>query len=439
MLLKQFSMINLGCNKNLVDSQHILARLIEKEAKNLMYNPDPYDDEVQFVVLNTCGFISSARDEMKAVIYELIDSNKKIIVFGCWVQYYEKLVKSGEEEILNHPNVLKMSREDIKKLDFKIMEKWYNSHIFGDFQRGESPRAYTNAQLWFEYLKIAEWCNNECKFCIIPQIRGNLTSRSIESVLDEVKTMINSWIKEIIFLSQDSGRYWLDLYGKPSLFKLLEKVEEIQWDFMYRVLYLYPDVVSLKHLEKLTKFEKFIPYFDIPLQHISSNVLKRMGRFYDEEYIYKFLDFIKDNFPQRYVRTNIIVWYPWESEDDFERLKDFLKLGYFDNIALFEYFDEPLAASSKLDQKLSDEVISSRTKELRKIVDNILDKKVSNNNEDNWWFVEDIIQDVDEDILIIRPWLHAPEIDLTISLTFDEVKWVLNESWEVNIGDRVVY
>lgn len=437
MWLMQFSMINLGCNKNLVDSQHILARLIEKEAKNLMYNPDPYDDSVQFVVLNTCGFISSARDEMKSVIYELIESNKKIIVFGCWVQYYEKLVKSGEEEILNHPNVLKMSREDIKKLDLKIMEQWYNSHIFWDFQRDESPRAYTNAQQWFEYLKIAEGCNNECKFCIIPQIRGNLTSRSIESILDEVKTMIDSWIKEIIFLAQDSGRYWLDLYNKPSLFNLLEKVEEIQWDFMYRVLYLYPDVVSLKHLEKLTKFEKFIPYFDIPLQHISSNVLKRMGRFYDEDYIYKFLDFIKDNFPQRYVRTNIIVWYPWESEEDFERLKDFLKLGYFDNIALFEYFDEPLAASSKLDQKLSDELISSRFGELKIIVDEILDKKSAEVAEENWWFVEDFGETEDE--LIVRPWLHAPEIDPTIILPFDGVKWVLNESWEVNIGERVIY
>lgn len=436
MWLSQFSMINLGCNKNLVDSQHILGKLIEKEAKSLVYNIDPYHQEVKYVILNTCGFISSAREEMKTVIYELINHDKKIILFGCGLQYYEKLLKSWDEDILNHPNVLKMSREDIKKLDYKIMKEWYNSHIFGDFQRDESPRAYTNAQYWFEYLKIAEGCNNDCKFCIIPQIRGNQTSKSIEVIEDEVKEMIDSWIKEIIFLAQDTARYWIDLYNKPMLFNLLEKIDKIDADFVYRVLYLYPDVVSLKQLEKLSKLEKFVPYFDIPLQHISSNVLKRMGRFYDEDYIYKFLDFIKNTFPQSYIRTNIIIWYPWETQEDFDKLKSFLGRGYFQNISIFEYFDEPLAMSSKLDNKIDEKIIKQRYEEIKEIVDEIIDNNTDFRYENNVWYVNDFDENDD---LIVRPWLHAPEIDPLILLKFDEVKWVLNESWEINIGDRVVY
>jgi ribosomal protein S12 methylthiotransferase len=151
----------------------------------------------------------------------------------------------------------------------------------------------------------------------------------------------------------------------------LKKIDSIKGDFKYRLLYLYPDVVTLKQLEQLTKLKKFIPYFDVPLQHISSPILKRMGRFYDENYIKKFLDQIKKLFPVHFIRTNLIIGFPGETKQDFEKLKKFVQEENFDNIALFEYHDEPLAASSKLDKKVPDKEIRRRFNEMRKLVESI--------------------------------------------------------------------
>ena len=180
--------------------------------------------------------------------------------------------------------------------------------------------------------------------------------------------MVAAGIEEIILIAQDTTRYGTDLYGKPSLIPLLQEIDKLPGDFRFRLLYLYPDVVTLEQLDELSKLKKFLPYFDIPLQHISSPVLKLMGRFYDENYIIRFLEHIKKLFPDAFLRTNIIVGFPGESEEDFEKLLAFVEAGYFDNIALFEYHDEPLAASSHLPNKVDDYTIRTRFTKLRQVV-----------------------------------------------------------------------
>ena len=132
--------------------------------------------------------------------------------------------------------------------------------------------------------------------------------------------MINNGIEEIILIAQDTTRYGTDLYGKPMLFELLQEIDKLKGNFKFRLLYLYPDILTLDHLKKLTKLKKFIPYFDIPLQHISAPLLKKMGRFYNEEAVYQFLNFIKDNFPKKFVRTNIIIGFPGETDEDQQKL-----------------------------------------------------------------------------------------------------------------------
>ena len=250
------------------------------------------------------------------------------------------------------------------------------------------------------------------------------------------------------------------------LFELLEELEKIPWDFMYRILYLYPDILTLKHLEKLKKLKKFIPYFDLPLQHINPGILKRMWRFYDKEHILKLLDFIDKNFKERFIRTNIIVWFPWETEKEFDELCDFLKNYQFDNVALFEYHDEELAESSKLDWKVDDEEIHRRFEILQWIIDsmwfwvkwnetknlkhNKLDSSSQSSSEwqlgqkkwwKNWniWFIMWFEWDESDPTIIVRPRLHAPEIDEYDEIKLKNIKWVFSEDTELDIWSKISY
>jgi ribosomal protein S12 methylthiotransferase len=224
----------------------------------------------------------------------------------------------------------------------------------------------------------------------------------------------------------------------------LEEIEKIEWDFMYRILYLYPDILTLNQLEKLKNFKKFIPYFDIPLQHISENILKDMWRFYDQKHIYKLLEFINNNFETKFIRTNIIVWFPWETQENFEELCEFIKTSNFNNIALFEYHDEPLADSSKLPNKIDDQIIHSRFEILKwivneKLADNIClaDWVFAINKE--VWYIMWFKWTESNPTIIVRPWLHAPEIDSYDEISLNKIIWAYSEDGELDVGVKIEY
>ena len=467
----KFSFINLGCNKNLVDTQFLLWNILSIAWNNpnyeIDYINDPYDDEVEFVFLNTCGFISSGREEMFEEINKLLNAWKDIYLLWCALQYFETNLSLGtieakaEQEqrnrIVKSPNIHMLSRSDWNNVSVEQILNWYNSKQFWESPIFNWIRAYTNIDYWFEYLKIAEWCYNHCTFCIIPKIRWKQKSLHIEEVVQQAKELVNNWVKEIILLAQDTNRYWLDLYGKSMLFELLEELEKIDWDFMYRILYLYPDILTLKHLQKLKNLKKFIPYFDIPLQHINPEILKRMWRFYDKNHILNLLDFIDKNFKEKFVRTNIIVWFPWETEKEFDELCDFLKNYHFDNIALFEYHDEPLAESSKLDWKVDEKEIHRRFEILKWIIDSKSfrtegEKSTSRNNrflsrstpskwKNNWniWFVMWFEWYEKDPVIIVRPWLHAPEIDEYDEIKLKNIKWIFSDDENLDIWSKILY
>lgn len=425
-----FSFINLGCNKNLVDTQHLLGKIFDLWANNpnydINYITEPYDKETDYVFLNTCWFIKAGRDEMFKVIDKLTKKWKKIYLLWCALQYFKNIAPK-DPEFKNKKNIFNLSRNDFEKITISDLIKWYNSSKFQWFKFAEIPRAYTNAEYGFEYLKISEWCDNKCTFCIIPKIRGKQRSLPIEKILNEVQNMINAWISEIILIAQDSTQYWTDLYGKPSLFKLLTEIEKIKWKFKYRLLYLYPDIITIKELRKLKTLKKFIPYFDIPLQHISSNILKRMWRFYDEKWIYKLLNFIKLEFPKWYIRTNFIIWFPWETDSSQQELIDLINWDYFDNIALFEYHDEPFATSSKLPNKITDSIIRKRFTQIRQLVNKKLMEK---EDKRKWKKFEGYIMDYYDDELVIRPELHCPEIDAYDEISPDQIIKGTIDIWE---------
>jgi len=464
-------MINLWCNKNLVDSQLFLWKLLSENPDEIEYYSDPYEKAVELVILNTCSFISSGREEMFQTIEKLISKKKKVCIIWCGVQYFEKLLRKGmsfwmewngmknlrwntqdssakaserqlqqefqrREKMLENENISYLSRNDLTLANLQNLTK--RSQTFQDFCRYSAPRLLTNYENRYEYLKIAEWCNNSCAFCIIPQIRWKLTSLPIKSVLIEAENLLKQWIEELIIVAQDTMRYGTD-FSKSQLLPLLHELDKLPYDFEYRILYLYPDILTLKQLEEFASLEKFIPYFDIPLQHISPKLLKSMGRFYDDKMIHTLLKWIRKLFPAAFIRTNIIIWFPWETEEDMKLLQSFLDKDYFDNIALFEYHDEPLAKSSTFENKVPDEIIHSRFKIIRSQVDKLLKAREKKRKWKNQiGFVEWIYEKKGQIFLSIRPEINCPKIDPVDEVKLENV--LQSFDWdEIDIWSKVEY
>lgn len=441
-----FSAINLWCTKNLVDSQMLMGRILSLWVNNtnytVQYINDPFDKKTNIVFLNSCGFISSARDEMMDILRQLQKAKKQIYLIWCWLQYYKTMMPTSMEKIKfkEFTNLYFLAWNDFESITLQQLLDGYTSTEFGDFTFAKTPRAYTNADFGFEYLKIAEWCDNNCTFCIIPRIRGKQISLPMEEIVSELEFMVDAGIKEIIFIAQDTTRYGMDLYRrKPKLVELLKKIDELPGDFSYRLLYLYPDILTKEHIKEITKLKKFIPYFDIPLQHISPTVLKRMGRFYHTRSINNLLSTIKKEFPIHYIRTNIMVGFPGETKEDFDQLKTYLKDSDFDNIALFEYHDEPFAASSKLPDKVDDKEIRKRFLALKKIVDIVLAKKEkARKGKEDIGYIMDIWKEGKMEKLLVRSRLHAPEIDSYDEISMKQIVWTFKKK-DLEIGDKIVY
>ena len=443
-----FSFINLWCNKNLVDTQYLLWKILEKYSKDFQYSTDPYAKETEIVFLNTCSFVSSWRDEMFETIEKLKKMKKKICIIWCWVQYFEYLTKNNNisdeetkkwDEIKQNKDISFLSRKEVSNFTPEMLKRTENLFC-NDFVRPESARAYTNIDLWYEYLKIAEGCNNHCSFCIIPKIRGPQKSLPIETIIQEAKQLIAEWTKEIILLAQDTTRYGIDLYQAAKLFELLEKLDNLEWDFKYRVLYMYPDILTKKHLEKLTTLKKFIPYFDLPLQHSSPKILKSMWRFYNHDMTLELLNFIKNNFKEYFIRTNFIIWFPWETQEDFDHLITFIEQDYFNNIALFEYHDEKLSESSKLPDKVDEKIIRERFQITKKLVDKLLkDRENQRKNKEFTGTISDIQPTKNGSYKItIRPSLNCPEIDNEDKVSLENI--IESYDWdELDIWCRVKY
>lgn len=446
-----FSVINLWCSKNLVDIEFLVWKIFSSPKENsidIKFFDTPEEKEVEYIIINTCWFLSSSREEAENILQEFDKKWKKIILMWCYIEVKNDIFLSSlknlfaiipQEDSKNLKNIfenpsLQILKDKLKEKNFldhlkTFWWKWKEQKAF--LWQGSDQRAYFYADYSYEYLKISEWCDNNCTFCIIPQIRGKQTSRTIEDILLEVKNMLQLWIQEIQIIAQDTTRYGIDIYGEPKLVELLQQIDQIEWDFTYRLYYMYPDSLTKNHLIELSHLKKMIPYFDIPLQHIAPNVLKKMGRFYDEIHIYSLLDDIKKLFPKSFLHTNCIVWFPWETEWDFNKLKDFLIQYKFDSVSMFGYHDEPLATSSKLPQKIDDTIIQIRVAELREILENIYDKKYEARREKKHiWYIHEIQWKK----CFIRSELFAPEID-----DYDVVPLKNILQWNIEIGEKVVY
>ncbi len=321
-------MQSLGCAKNQVDSEMILGTL--KENITLVKEPN----EAELIIINTCAFIEPARKEAIETILEMVeykmDNNAKLIVCGCLPQRYKDEIANLIPEVdrfisISEYNDLPMIINNVIKSDYKY------SLEFSPLNRIYSTPNY------MRYVKISEGCLNRCAFCAIPLIRGNLKSRTIESIVEEVKTEVNSGVYEINLISQDTTKYGWDLYNKLAIVDLLSELVKIEGDFKIRLLYLYPEIVTDELIDFIKNNDKVMKYFDIPIQHSEDKVLKAMLRRGDKELIVNLLKKIRKEIPNATLRTTLMVGFPYEEEKDVNNMIEFIKDIKFDHLGAFAF------------------------------------------------------------------------------------------------------
>ena len=354
--------VSLGCSKNLIDTEIAIGHF-----KNNGYIITNNPEDADIIVVNTCGFIDSAKEEAINTILEMAQyKNKKckyLIAMGCLVQrYYNDLVKSlPEVDLFIKLDEYNKLWEKINNLvENDIFDKEEKETITKISQVKKLPlptreeffeRVVTTGKN-YAYLKIGEGCSNNCTYCAIPYIRGPFVSRKMEDVIEEAKILAKEGIKELIVIAQDTTKYGIDIYGEPKLAELLEelvKIDGIEW---IRFLYSYPEGITDKLIKVVKNNDKICKYFDIPIQHISNKILKIMNRRTSKEYIEDLISKIRKEIPEVVLRTSLIVGFPGETQEDFDELYEFVNKTKFDRLGTFMYSKEENTPASRLPNQI---------------------------------------------------------------------------------------
>ena len=347
-------LVSLGCNKNLVDSEIMLGRL-----QNYEITPDVASADV--IIVNTCGFINSAKEESIRAILDMHESRKKgslLVVTGCLMQRYR------EELMKELPEVdLFTGVGDYDKIDEIILKK-QNLFSPSTYLQASEERVITGSN-YHAYIKISEGCNQKCSFCAIPTFKGKLKSRALENIVDEVQKLVKKGYYDFSFLSQDSSSYMRDHAVSDGLISLIDAVEKIEGVKTARILYLYPSTTSNALVERIIASPVFANYFDMPIQHASDKMLKIMRRGSGAARIKELLNLMKKA-PGAFLRTGVIVGHPGEGEAEFDELCAFLQEFKFDRISAFAYSKEEDTLSYEMEQ-VPAKIISKRLSKIEKI------------------------------------------------------------------------
>jgi len=366
--------ISLGCSKNLIDTEVAIGKFKEHEF-NIVNDPK----EADIIVVNTCGFIESAKEEAINTILEMAEYKngrcKFLIAMGCLVQrYYKELAKEMPEvdlflkiedynrlwdkvaELLEQPNQNASKENDaittIASKNAKTNDEDNKIKQLPMFAEKEYLARTVSTGENYAYLKIGEGCSNMCTYCAIPYIRGLFISRKMEEILEEAKMLANKGVKEIIVIAQDTTKYGVDLYGESKLAELLQKISEIKGIEWIRFLYSYPEGITDELIDTVKNNDKICKYFDIPIQHISNYVLKKMNRKTSKENIVNLINKIRKDIPNVVLRTSLIVGFPGETEQDFIELLDFVKSTKFDKLGVFKYSKEENTPAAKMPNQI---------------------------------------------------------------------------------------
>lgn len=352
--MKKVGIVSLGCMKNRVDSENILG-LFDRNGYEI--TNDPKDSDI--IVINTCGFIESSKKESIENILEMIQYGKKVVVTGCLAQRYLEDLKKEIPEVDLYIPIKDYSHFNEK---LSVIDKDIDPSLgVDDEYRIVSTGPYS------AYLKIGEGCDNRCSYCAIPIIRGHFVSRDYDSVIKEAKELAEVGIKEIIVLEQDTTKYGIDFKDKKvDIVDLLHGLLAIK-EFKYiRLLYLYPDEISDELIELIGKEPRLTPYFDVPIQHSETHILKDMYRRGDKEFLIKLFSKIRNKVPNAVLRTTVMVGFPGETEEDVDNLIEFMKEVKFDHLGAFTYSQEEGTPAASFPNQIDEEVKKKRLAKVMK-------------------------------------------------------------------------
>ena len=402
----------MGCSKNDVDSETMAYKLKNNDYA-IINNPN----EADYIIINTCSFINAAKEESIEAIFDMINQKNegaKIIVSGCLAQRYSKELKEEIPEIdiiVGTGNFQNIS-EIIKEYEENNKDDVYIDNINADIEYIEKDSADIT-----EYVKIAEGCNNNCSYCIIPKLRGRLRSRSIDDIVNEINHLYKLGTREVILIAQNTTDYGMDIYSRPSLAMLLKAILERTKMPWIRIMYLYPDNITDELIETFNSSDRILKYMDIPLQHASDHVLKMMNRHINKDEIHDLITKLRTNIDDLVLRTTFIVGFPGEREEDFEELLAFIKKEKFDKLGVFEYSDEEGTRSYSFSEKLDEKTKRSRRDEIMDAQMDIsrksLEKRVGT-------VMKCLVEDGDAGEYTLRSFMDAPDVDGVIYLSSDE-------------------
>jgi ribosomal protein S12 methylthiotransferase len=406
---KLLHIVSLGCNKNLVDTEVMLGRLRD-------YTLSDDRESADVIIINTCGFIDAAKQESINTILDLHEQRKEdstLVVAGCLSERYR------EELALELPEVdLFTGVGDYERIDALLDSK--ESQFTDEVYLIDGADRVVTGSSYHAYIKISEGCNQKCSFCAIPSFKGKLNSRSLDSIAKEVESLVKQGYYDFSFISQDSSSFLRDEDIKDGLIHLIKRIELIDGVKSARILYLYPSTTTMKLIQTIGSSKIFHNYFDMPIQHITDNMLKIMKRGFGKEKTDAQLQAMKA-LPNSFVRTGIIVGHPGETEEDFQELCDYVKDFKFDRVSLFEYSHEEGTTAFDMDV-IEEEVVQARIEKLQAIIDEIHEEKLQGTIGKTIDVIVDGESDEHEYLLSAKALLWAPDIDGEIYINDNEVE-----------------
>ncbi len=420
---------HLGCEKNRIDSEHILGLLVEAG-----YHVDSNEELADYVIVNTCSFIEAAREESVRTLVELADAKKKIVITGCMAQHFQEQLLDELPEA-----VAVVGTGDYHKIVDVIKrveqgERVKEISAEPTYIADETVPRYRTTSEGVAYLRVAEGCDYRCAFCIIPHLRGNQRSRTIESIVTEAQQLADQGVQEIIFISQITTNYGLDLYGEPKLAELLRALGKVDIPWI-RMHYAYPTGLTPKVIAAIQDTPNVLPYLDLPLQHSHPDVLRAMNRPWQGRVNDQIIEKLKTAIPDAVIRTTFIVGFPGETEEHFEHLREFVQRHEFDHVGVFTFSPEEGTPAYSLPNQLPQAVMEARRDALMQIQQPISLKQ----NQKSIGQVVDVLieqQHPQTGELIGRSLRFAPEVD---GLVYVEGEARLGSLVKVQITDADIY
>ena len=409
--------ISLGCDKNLVDTEMMLGMLAEK---GYQFTDD--EQEAEIVVVNTCCFIGDAKEESINTLIEIgqlkeTANVKMLIAAGCLAQRYRKEIREQIPEV--DVIIGTMAIDKIVEAVEEYQTKQYTTFV-EDIDRtpvsGKKRVVTTGGH--YAYMKIAEGCDKRCSYCIIPKVRGSYRSIPMETLLKEANTLVEQGVKELILVAQETTLYGTDLYGKKSLPELLRKLSEIRGLYWIRILYCYPEEITEELIDTIAELPKVCHYLDIPIQHASDKILKRMGRHTNQQQLKDKIAMIRSKIPDMCLRTTLITGFPGESQEDHEQSMAFVDEMEFDRLGVFTYSAEEDTPAAGFPDQIEEEVKKDRQADIMELQQEIAFEKAEGmTGQDVLVMIEGKV--ADENAYVGRTYKDAPNVDGLVFVNTD--------------------